>query len=189
MFIGYTFINELLGFLIKNYPEFTLFIDKEHNWHNIIIYNIYGIVSLFYFGWVYLNLLDDLRHKKWILWSSGIYLLILAISLFYQDPLHEALVVPLILESIIISFCVFLHIDHLKKSRPLPPQQYNLMFWVDRGLLLFHIPFPIIYLCAIKYYREIYEPLGLATALNFVIAGMYLLFTIGFIRSSRPAFR
>ena len=112
-----------------------------------------------------------------------------SLACFYQDPFHKALVAPLILGSLIISFCVFLHLHQLKKYRPLPPQQYNLMFWIDRGLLLFHIPFPFIHFCAIMYYREVYEPLFLATVLNCLIAGMYILFTIGFIRSSRPAFR
>lgn len=189
LFIGYTFLTELLGFLVKNYPEFTFFTDTRVDWHNIIIYNIYGFVIMFYFAWLYLQLLRSWKFKRVIKVGVGIYLVITVISLFYKDPFHEVLVYPAVIESLIIVLAAFFHMKELRQLSDLPPQQYNLMFWVDLGLLVFHIPFPIIYFCAVHYFSEIYRPLHLHDVQNITIAAMYIIFIIGFIRSSRPSFR
>jgi hypothetical protein len=182
-------LTELLGFLVKNYPEFTFFMDKGTDWHNIIIYNIYSLVTLVYFAWLYLRLFSDQMHKKAVKIGAAVYMLSYVISLFYQDPFHEALLYPVVIESLVIVMAALFHIKELRRITDLPPQQYNLMYWVDRALLVFHIPFPIIYICAVHYYREMYKPFYLFELQLFTIVVMYILIIIGFIRSSRPSFR
>ena len=189
LIIGYTFLTELLGFLVKNYPEFTFFTDPRFDWHNIIIYNIYGLVTMFYFTWIYYRLLVSEKFKRIILFGLATYLVCTVICLFYQDPLHEVLLYPAIIESLSIALAALLHIKELRGIANIAPQNYNLMFWVDRGLLAFHIPFPIIYFSAVNIFREVYLPFRFSDLHNITIAAMYVLFIIGFIRSSRPAFR
>ena len=189
LFIGYTLLNELLGFLIKNYPDYTLFTASAHDWHNIILYNIYAVLTMLYFTGVYYTLIKNPMYRKWILGAVGVFFLSIAISLVFQDPLHEALVYSFATESLVIVLFVFLHIKEIKQTPALPPQEYNLMFWIDRGLLTFHLPFPLICFMAFQYYAQVYKPLHLATVLNLCIAAMHILFIIGFIHSSRPVFR
>lgn len=189
LFIGYTFLTELLGFLVKNYSEFTFYTDPQHDWHNIIIYNIYGVLTLFYFAWVYLKLIK--RRKLQLLIKGGVILYAISyiITLVYRDPEHEVFLVPSMINGFVISTAAFCHIWELKQKPGSSPPHYNLMFWVDRGLIAFNLPFPFLYFILFNHYREIFQPYRLDIVFDLSIAAMYIIFIIGFIRASRPAFR
>lgn len=189
LFIGYTFLNELLGFLVKNYSEFTFYTDPRYDWHNIIIYNIYGVLTLLYFAWVYLKLIKRRRLQLVIKGGVILYFISYFICLIYLDPAHDVFLAPAMIEGFLIATAAFFHIWELKQKRGSTPAYYNLMFWIDRGLIAFYLPFPMLYFLMCNYYRNVFQPYGLGTVFELSIVAMYIIFIIGFIRSSRPAFR
>jgi len=91
LLIAYTLFNELLGYFIITYEDFSFFNSPEYQWHNVIIYNIYNLFFYGYLLWVYYKLLKQRRQQDLIRIFAVILLLVYGVSLFFQDPFHSGL--------------------------------------------------------------------------------------------------
>ncbi|WP_343485636.1 hypothetical protein [Allomuricauda sp. d1] len=188
LFIAYTFFNELLGYFILEFEEFSFFEDEAYHWHNIIIYNIYQIIFFFYLFWVYNKLLPKHVHQHIIKISALVYTLSVVISLCFQDPFHSSLFYADSLGCLAILLIIGLHTDKVTNGFSTAANRYNLMVWFNLGMVLFHLYFPLYILMG---YLNVgfYLNYHLRPILWVVISIMYLLFTIGFIICRRRAFR
>ena len=183
LLIAYTLFNEALGYFIMSYEEFTFFEEDEYNWHNIIIYNIYQVVFFAYLFWLYHQLITSSTYKMII--SIGGLLTILAyiFSAFIQDPFHTSLFYADTLGSVLIVLTIVLHFSTMKKLT-----RYNLMMWINLGMLIFYVYLPFDVLNAYLN-EEFYLENNLRHILWVLIYIMYGLFMFGFIISKRSAFR
>lgn len=186
--IAYTFFNELLGYFLRYYPNFSLFTDFIKNSQNDIIYNIYYVIYYGFFYFVYWKLNSNTKFKKWIRIGALITMFSYMVSAFFQNPLEINLYYASAIGSWILVFCIILYIyDKYLKGEKIV-QSNNLMFWISLGLLIFYIIFPILLL--IGYLDiELWEEYHLRTVLRILIVIMYSIFTIGFLKGSKKAFK
>ncbi|WP_420601557.1 hypothetical protein [Flagellimonas sp.] len=188
IFIIYTFFTELLGYFIKHSDEFQFFSDERYAWHNVIIYNIYSIVSFSFFYYIYWNVLKKAAHKKWLKYGIIISLLSYVVSLFFQNPFHKSLYYADLVASITLILAIILYFKEKGIEESAFSLKYSLLFWISLGLLIFHIFFPFIFIAAFDAPVFYYE-YNLHQLLLILIAIMYLLFILGFLMGQRRAFR
>ncbi|MDE3741742.1 hypothetical protein [Maribacter polysaccharolyticus] len=185
--IAYTFLNELLGVIIRNYPDFSLFNNLEYSEYNFILYNIF---SLFFFGFfyrVYWKLISNERYKQWIQRMSITILLIYVVSCVFQNPFDTDFYYAHALGSWVLLFCVALYFIEKKRDKGTIYQPKNLVFWISIGLIIFYTIFPFIFIIGYWDY-DIWKKFNLRTVLRVLIVVMYSLFITGFLKGRRRNF-
>lgn len=185
--ITYTFLNELLGYLVKTYPQFYLYNDIKFSSFTEIIYNIYALVSFAFFYFVYWKLISNKKYKSIIFIGSIIVLLSYAISTFFQNPKDTNLFYATAIGSWALVFFVLLYfLDKYNHNEKLI-QPNNLMFWVSVSLLIFYSALPILFIIGYTDY-ETWEKYNLRTVLRVLIIIMYGTLTFGFFKGQRRFF-
>lgn len=187
LLIAYTLFNEVLGYFILEFEEFSFFDSLEYHWHNVVIYNIYTLFFYTYLLWLYYKLLKR-QHKNLIRFFAVVLTLGYAVSLFFQDPFHSGLYFADCLACIIVIVLVGLHFRELLKSNGSQPSKHNHMMWFGLGMLIFHIYYPF-YVLNGYHNVDFFLAYNLRQILWCVITVMYTLFTIGFIMGKRLYFR
>lgn len=188
IFIAYTFFTELLGYFIKFNDNFQFFSDERYSWRNIIIYNIYQVVTFLFFFWVYFKTVQSKEFKKWIKYGTIISMGCYIISLFFQNPFYISLYYADVVGSWVLLMCiVFYFIEKQKEKNPYP-QKNNMLFWISLGNAIFYLIVPYILFIG-NTNDKLWFSLHLRTVLLILIVLMYLLFMIGMIAGKRKAFR
>lgn len=185
MIITYTFLNEMLGHLIKYSDNFAFLSDKV--FANDIIYNIYDIFYYGFFFIVFWKLVSQQKFKVWIKRLSIIVLLSYFISCFFQNPIEISLFYATSLASLILAIICILYLIDKGTGWQWSKEKYNLVWWVSLGLLFFHSIFPILFLLGYLH-GDIWEEYELQTVLRLCILLMYIFFCIGFIKSRKRNF-
>ena len=186
--IAYTFFNEILGFLVRNYDDISFFKNLKYSNVNEIIYNIYAVIFFAFFYHVYWRLIKNTTYKKWVVIAALITLFAYGISLIFQNPIETNLFFAIAIGSWALVFCVILYYyDKLLQHQHLL-QPHNLMFWVSLSLLIFYSIFPFLYLIGYTDY-ETWAEYNLRSVLRALIVIMYGFLIIGFLRGRRLAFR
>ena len=188
IYIAYVIFTEMLGYFIINFEEFSFFAEERYSWHNIIIYNVYQIVMLCFFFWLYLQLIHKRKHRKYIKIAIGLTALAYVVSLFFQDPLHSSLYYADILASYALILCIILYFKERKWAGKTASLKYSLMFWISLGLLAFHLFAPFLFLVGYLNF-EIWQAYHFRKILWVLVSVMYALFTTGLLVSKRRAFR
>jgi len=185
--IAYTFLNELLGILVKTYPQFSFFEDLEFSSFNDIIYNIYTLVFFSFFYFVYWKLQLHKKYKKWIVMGTVFMFLSYLVSLFYQNPFDTNLYYATAIASWVLLLCIALYFLDKHRQKEKLVQPHNLMFWISLSLLLFYFALPILLL--IGYLdTATWEHYNLRTVLRILIVVMCAIQTIGFFKGRRQRF-
>jgi hypothetical protein len=184
--IAYTFLNELLGFLIGTSENFAFFNNYEFS--NDLLYNLYAIIFYPYFYLIYWKLTHKQQLKNIIKIASILSLLFFILNIFYANPLLKVLYYSIVVFSIILVICLCIYLIDKKNDWRWNREKYNIMTWVSLGLLVFHIFFPIIFLISFLNY-DFWKKFNLWTIHKVIIIIMYLLFCVGFIVSRRKAFK
>ncbi|MEO0570361.1 MAG: hypothetical protein AAF039_01575 [Bacteroidota bacterium] len=187
LLIAYTLFNEVLGYFILHFEEFSFFDEKAYHWHNVIIYTIYHLLFLIYIFWLYYKLVTIKSHKKAIRLGVWITFASYGISILFQDPFHSNLYYADCIGCMATLMAILLHFKEIKRTNG-GINSYNLMVWINWGLLIFNLFFPF-YILNGYLNVEFYLEYHLRQVLWVVISIMYSLFAIGFIISKRSAFR
>lgn len=186
--IAYTFFNEILGFLVRNYADISFFKNLKYSNVNEIIYNIYAVVFFAFFYHVYWRLIKNTTCKNWVVVGSAITLFAYVISAIFQNPIETNLFYAIAIGSWTLVFCVILYYyDKLLQHQNLL-QTHNLMFWVSLSLLIFYSIFPLLFIIGYTDY-ETWVAYDLRSLLRALIVVMYSIFIIGFLKGRRLAFR
>ncbi len=188
MYLMYTFLTELLGYFIKFHEEFQVVNDNRYNWYNVIIYNIYSVIAFMFFYYIYSQVLQQAKHKKWVVIGAGLSLMSYIISLFFQDPFYSNLYYADLVASMVLLSIIWLYYKEKKIEFSPYPQKHNLMFWTSMGLAVFHLFFP--FLIIIGYEApKIWVDYNLRGILWIFILFMYGSFMVGVMVHKRKAFR
>ena len=185
--IGYTFLNELLGYLVKTYDEITFFQNLKDSSVNEIIYNIYAIIFFMFFFYVYWRLAENNKTRKLIITVSVITFLVYGISIIFQNPKETNLFYAIAVGSWSLIFCIILYFKEKLNHKKELYQPHNLMFWVSLSLFIFYLVFPILHIVGYTAY-DIWVEYNLNIVRGILIVIMYSLLIIGFIKSRRRAF-
>ncbi len=187
IYLMYTFLTELLGYFIKYHDQFQFFSEEEYSWHNVIIYNIYSVVTALFLYYIYWRVLTIEKHKNWIKYVTATSLLGYMVSLFFQDPFHMNLYYADLLASLLLLFVITIYFREQRLAQAAYPRRYNLMFWISFGLAGFHAVFPFLFLIAYEA-PHIWAEFQLRNVLKVFIVFMYGSFFVGFLLSKRKAF-
>ena len=183
--IAYTFLNELLGHLVRYSDNFAFLTDKL--FANDIIYNIYDI---FYYGFFYILYWSLITQQKYRHWVKILTMLVIAsyvVSCFFQNPLKISLFYATSFASVVLVITCILYLIDKGSNWHWYKEKYNLVWWVTIGLILFHSIFPILFI--IGYLPgDTWEKYELQTVLRLFILLMYSFFCIGFIKSRKRNF-
>lgn len=187
LLIAYTLFNEILGYFVFHYEEYSFFKELKYHWHNVIIYNIYHLFFLGYIFWLYVKLVRNPFHKQLINGLIILTFLSYGVSLFFQDPFHSNLFYADVVGCITMILAIALHFRELKKTSG-GINRFNIMSWFGAGLLLFNCYFPF-YILNGYLNAEFFITYQLRQILWVVVSVMYTLFIMGFVFSKRSAFR
>lgn len=188
LIIAYTFVNELLGYFIRYYPEFSFFNNQMYSAFNDVIYNLYDLVFFPYFYYAYWKLASKKTYKVRIAWASSFAVLAYLVSCFFQNPMDTMLYYAYSFASLVLVFSILLNIIEKKETNEKVLDPYNLVFWINLSLIFFYSISPI--LLIIGYTNlEIWELYNLRLILRIAIIIMYSLLTIGLLVSRKFSFR
>jgi len=188
MLIAYTFFNELLGVLVRTYPNFSFFNDVKYSHVNDIIYNIFSVIFFGYFYLVYYKLINSKKEGAWIKMLSIIVLLTYIVSCFFQNPLETNLFYAHAGASWVLIFIIYIYLRKVQREFNFFTEKYNLMFWVTIGLFSFYLVFPFLFLIGYLNF-DLWEKYHLRTILRILIIIMYSFICIGFVIGRRRAFK
>jgi small-conductance mechanosensitive channel len=188
VYLMYTFLNELLGYFIKYFDEFQVVDIEQYRQYNVIIFNIYSVISFLFLYYIYWRMVQTKKHKKWIQIGATISLLSYAISLFFQSALYSNLYYADMIASFVLFLNVWLYLKE-KKSDPNPyPNKHNLMYWLSLGLIIFYSIFPILFWVGYEA-PKIWVNYHFRTILRILILILYGSFLVGVLVHKRRAFR
>ncbi|MET1260165.1 hypothetical protein ABV409_12510 [Flagellimonas sp. DF-77] len=183
--IAYTFFSELLGYLIGTSDDFAFFAKFKSA--NDLIYNIYTLIFFPFFYFVYWKLVKNENYRSWIKILSVLALAFYLVNAFIYNPLVKVLFYALCFASFVLALCVVFYWLDKRSHWQWRTEKYNLMTWVSIGLFGFYSIFPIIFLLNFLN-KDLYQILHLGTVHKIFIVLMYVLFSIGFVLSSRRNF-
>jgi len=188
IYLMYTFFTELLGYFIRFYDEFQVVSDSKYDWYNVIVYNIYSVISFSFFYYIYWRVVKQKKHKDWIKIGAAVSLSSYLISLFFQDPFYSNLYYADLVASMILVWNIYLYFKEIKTESIPYPIKHNLMFWTSLGLVVFHLVFPFLHIIGYEA-PEIWVAYRLRRVLKILILFMYGSFLIGVLVHKRKAFR
>lgn len=186
--IAYTFCNELLGYMIKYFPDYTFFNDLKDSQYNEIIYNLYDLVFFPYFYYAYWKLSSNKINRNRILWTSIIAMSSYIISCFFQNPMDITLFYAYTIASLTLLYCIFINFKEKYDAGAKIINRYNLVFWINSSLIIFYSTSPFLLIIGYTQY-DLWEYYNLRLVLNILIVLMYSVLTIGFLSSSKRSFK
>tara|TARA_B100000949_G_scaffold36363_1_gene30201 strand:+ start:3666 stop:4352 length:687 start_codon:yes stop_codon:yes gene_type:complete len=188
IYLMYTFLNELLGYFIKHFDEFQVVDIEQYRQYNVIIFNIYSVISFLFLHYIYWRMVQTKKHKKWIQIGASTSLLSYVISLFFQNPLYSNLYYADMTASFILLFSISLYFKEKKSEANPSPNKHNLMYWLSLGLIIFYSIF--LFLFWVGYEApKIWVDHHFRTILRILILIMYGSFLVGVLIHKRRAFR
>ncbi|MBC2839770.1 hypothetical protein [Robiginitalea sp. SC105] len=180
--LAYTLVTEAIGIIVRDYEEFSIVIKELYYNNNWLIYNVYAIVLIGFFYYLYHAYIVAFR-ITWL--KAGGLGLFIAVSIWNAWQYDFATVSQVFaygvggLLLIVLSALYLLQEYRFAIRNQL---KYNLLVWLSLGLLLFNLGYvPVNYLrflvaAGVMEYPAWIRPLHLG-----LIYGMYGCFLLGFL--------
>lgn len=165
----YTALNEIIGGL-------QIFASN-----NVLIYNIYNIISFLFFQYIFWHYVKKNRYRNWIIISMILYLLTCIINPFFQNFQFESQLLSYIVGACSLLFCIILYFIEILSTSQVLIINRELLFWISIGLLLFYSGYIPIKLTRIFFEHESNLYLTLRIVHRSLIVIMNACFVIGFL--------
>jgi len=182
----YTFLNELLGAIIRKNDLYNFVWSDFYSTYNVIIYNIYNIVFFLYFYYVFWSYTMNEKYKNFIVIGSILFLITTAINWFVQSYMFEAQAYTYVVGTVILVCCILFYFMDLRSRLGAWFFKQDLLSWISLGILIFYIGYLPIKIS--RYYNTINglteEPYVRRIQILLVLL-MYSCFIIGFLRMRR----
>lgn len=138
---------------------------------NIIFYNLYTILSfLFYFFW-FDKILQKRRYMIRVL--LGIFIVVACFQIILTNPFHFMYVILIITGTACISVLAFSYFLELLSSNTIVKLGYLQKFWINIGLLIFHLGFVYTVLFSSFFGLDMYSIRISVLLLNCILYGCY----------------
>lgn len=181
----YTFLNEVLGYLIKSNENLALTFNNLTD--NSAIYNLYTIISYLYYYYIFWSFSKNTHLKRNMLYGAFVFMTSCIVNIFLQRFVSDSQTL-----SYLVGGCILLYgtISFLRNFMS-DPQQFalkqNIIFWISLGLTIFYMGYLPIKL--LRFYNSQYglqeSPVIRSIHLSLILI-MYILFIIGFFKMRRP---
>lgn len=182
----YTFLNELLGRIIRNYEEFRLISNEVYSDYNWLIFNVYTIIFYLYFYYIFWSHFEIKISRKIIYWGAILFLVVSMINSFIQNFNMIPQVYGYVFGGLILIYCLILYFKKFFSLQKDFAFKEDILFWLSVGLLIFYVGY-----LPIKVIRYVHTMDGLVSPplvkrihLLLIIIS-YSCFIIGFIRMKK----
>ena len=182
--IGYTFLTETFGIIIRDVDEIQIIYKQGYYNYNPVIFNIFDIIFFTYFFYVYYHIIDNLNSKKIIKYGTWVFLVICVFNLFIQDFYVYPQNYAIIIGSLILLFAVLTYLNKVFKEQQGLLLHTNLLFWISLGILFFYTCYPVT-MYILSYYYDVYSEYNLSVFHYATIGVFYSCISIGFILMKR----
>src|SRR5688500_12828988 len=126
-FLLLTLIVELLGAYLAS-------INKN----NLLMYNLYTVVSVCFYLFIVKNIITNLRVKRIIDVTIGLYTIITLINIFYIQGVNTFNTVTFVLGCLLlVIFCIYYFFELFSFAKSMDLKR-NPAFWICCGLLFFY---------------------------------------------------
>ncbi|NAS11101.1 hypothetical protein [Poritiphilus flavus] len=182
----YTFLNEILGWIIRHDDKYSFVFNDFYADYNMVIYNIYNIVFFAYFIYVFRAYLPDGSIKKLLLILGAIFLIVSLINPMFQDFMIEAQIGIYVIGALVLITAIIFYFVDLQKRSGRWFHRKDLMSWIGLGMLIFYTGY-----LPIKIYRHfsaihmVREPLYIRKIQLTLILLMYVCIIAGFLMMRR----
>lgn len=178
-FLGLTFLVEAFGWygLFMEYGYFSFWKDTPFE-KNLWLYNLYGIISFFfyitYFKW-YLKSKNSIR---WLNMLTGVFIGASLIELIFIKGLFAvSLPITNISGTLLVFFSISLYYLELLKSEKILLVHKSLPFYISVGALLFHLCTTPLFIYG-SYYSNSIDPAFVSLYRQIIFGTNYLLYSI-----------
>tara|TARA_R110002074_G_scaffold59183_1_gene144219 strand:+ start:50484 stop:51137 length:654 start_codon:yes stop_codon:yes gene_type:complete len=182
--IGYTFLTETFGIIIRDVDEIQIIYKQGYYNYNTVIFNIFDIIFFTYFFYVYYHIIDNLNSKKIIKYGTWVFLVICVFNLFIQDFYVYPQNYAIIIGSLILLFAVLTYLNKVFQEQQGLLLHTNLLFWISIGILFFYTCYPVTMYILSNYY-DVYSEYNLSVFHYATIGVFYSCISIGFILMKR----
>ena len=182
----YTFLNELLGRLIRNYSQFSLISDELYSDYNWLIFNIYTIIFNLYFYYIFWCKIENKLDKKVIYWGAILFAVVSIVNAYIQNFNMIPQVYGYVFGGLVLIYCL---ISYFKKFFSIPKKfttKEDILFWLSVGLLIFYVGY--LPLKVIRYMNTMEgaaSPLVIKRTHLLLIIASYTCIIVGFIRMKK----
>jgi len=182
----YTFLNELLGGVIRNYEEFSLISKEIYLDYNWLIYNLYMVVFYLYFYYIFYCYVESRREKTTIFYGGFLFLIICLINVLLDDFTKIPQVYAYVVGGLVLIYCLVIYLKKFSALNDGFRIKENILFWLSTGLLIFYIGYlPIKIIRYINIMEGLTpDPLVKRIHLSLIIIS-YTCFIIGFLRMKK----
>ncbi len=147
LLLAYTLTTEVIGMLIRDYPEFSLFIEDYHKNNNWLLYNIYGILEFLAFIWVFSRYITRFNVRPFITLTLSGFILVSIWNAIQWDFRTVSQVYAYWWSAGVLMILIGLYLYQEWKRDPRTGFQHNLLVWISIGLFIFSLAYaPIDYL-------------------------------------------
>ena len=137
----YTFLTELLGYLInKNFELNPVFFDMYAD-NNVVFYNVYNFIFFIYFLYVYWSFEKTNSYKKHIIFLTIGFLAISILNVFLQKFLIKSQIYSYTFGGLALIYCIFIFFKENNRILRQKIAKQSLLFWISVGLLIFYITY------------------------------------------------
>ena len=181
----YTLLTEVLGLIIRD-TDIDLFVNEFYANNNMLIFNIYYIISFLFFLVIYYLYLKRPRHKRTALALIVIFCVTALVNAFYESFLTISQVYTYVAGGIGMVICTSLYFIENKTERNNWFNPRDLLSWISLGMLIFYLVYTPIKILK-QYWLMIGEshPAWSRRLHLSVLVFMYLCFIAGFIKMDR----
>jgi hypothetical protein len=184
--IAYTLISEILGFLVRDYDNFSLFLNDLFRNYTWVIFNIYNIVFFYFFYYVFWYHLKKPWHRIYLLSGMAVVGFGSIYNAQISSFLYESQIFAYLAGGVVLIGAILIYLYNHAKEEGRFFDVGDLLSWLCLGMLFFYsgyLPIKII-----RYYNTIYQindnPIIRRVHLSLILL-MYALFAIGFLRMDR----
>lgn len=182
----YTFLTELLGMIIRDTENMNLFLNEFYANNNMVIFNIYYIISFIFFLAIYYLYLNRPFHKKVVVVLILLFTITALVNAMYESFLTISQVYTYVVGAIGMILCTALYFIENKTDRNNWFITRDLLSWISLGIFVFFLiytPIKILkqYWLMIGEYHQPWSRRLHLTALVF----MYVSISIGFLKMDR----
>ena len=185
--VCYTLITEMLGFFIRKYDEYDIFMNEVYTTYNIPIYNVYNIIFYLYWYYVFESYLPNDKFRTYRRGAIALFLLTAAVNPFLQNFMIGPQFYTYVVGGLVLLSYLFFYLRWQWRVSGKLFQGDDLLSWLSLGLSAFYLGYLPIKIAVHLYSLEglRHAPTYFRPATYLLIILMYTLFCIGLIKMRR----
>ncbi len=135
----YTFLNELLGYVIKYSEKYSFVWSDLYSDYNVVIYNIYNIIFFLYFFYVFHSSLKHKKFRNFIAVGTIIFVFIAFLNPFIQNFILESQFYTYLAGTLLLICAILFYFKELREVYTTKFPRRNLLFWIGTGMFIFYL--------------------------------------------------